>query len=118
MRRVTLAARRASQFLRRPPRPALVPAGALCRAARSLALAVGLGAGLWATSSGALERLATALAAQALAVTVDAGLAVREVFVDGRAAHRARRAAGAARHRAGPAAARRRHRPRASASSS
>jgi cell division protein FtsQ len=84
MRRVTLAARRAQQFLRRPPRPrwyrpALYAGGAL------LGLMLGLGAGIWATSSGALTRAADALAARALALTVDAGLAVRQVYVDGRA---------------------------------
>jgi cell division protein FtsQ len=84
MRRVTLAARRAQQFLRRPPRPrwfrpALYAGGA------ALGLALGLGTGLWATTSGAAGRAADALVARAYALTVEAGLAVREVYVDGRA---------------------------------
>jgi len=83
MRRVTLAARRASQYIRRPPRPrwhgpAMRVAGVL------LALAVGSAAGLWATRSGALERLGSAMTGGALALTADAGLAVRDVLVDGR----------------------------------
>ncbi len=84
MRRVTLAARRAQQFLRRPPRPrwfrpALYAGGAL------VGLSLGLGAGIWASTSGAAGRVADALVARAYALTVEAGLAVREVYVDGRA---------------------------------
>jgi len=83
MRRVTLATRRARQFLRRPPqprwlRPATYVGGALA------GLLLGLGAGGWATSSGLLARTGDAVVSSALAVTVDAGLTLREVYVDGR----------------------------------
>jgi len=83
MRRVTLATRRARQFLRRPPqprwlRPATYAAGALA------GLLLGLGAGGWATSSGLLARAGDAAVSRALAVTVDAGLTLREVYVEGR----------------------------------
>jgi cell division protein FtsQ len=83
MRRVTLATRRARQFLRRPPqprwlRPATYVGGALA------GLLLGLGAGGWATSSGLLARAGDAVVSRALAVTVDAGLTLREVYVDGR----------------------------------
>jgi cell division protein FtsQ len=83
MRRVTLAARRASQYIRRPPRPRWH--GPAMRAASVLlALAVGAAAALWATRSGALERLGTAMTGGALALTADAGLAVQDILVEGR----------------------------------
>jgi cell division protein FtsQ len=83
MRRMTLATRRARQFFRRPPRPrwfrpALYAAGGAC------GLLVGAGLGIWATSSGLVTRTGQALVAEALALTADAGLAVRQVYVDGR----------------------------------
>ena len=83
MRRVTLATRRARQFLRRPPRPrwyrpAIYAGGAV------LGLAVGTGVGVWATSSGLIAAAEQALVAKVLAVTADAGLVVRQVYVDGR----------------------------------
>jgi cell division protein FtsQ len=83
MRRVSLAARRASQFFRRPPRPrwfrpALYAAGA------GLGLLLGGGLGLWAKSSGLVADAEDALASRLLAVTADAGFAVRQVYVDGR----------------------------------
>jgi cell division protein FtsQ len=83
MRRMTLAARRARQFFRRPPpprwyRPALYAAGG------ALGLLLGVSLGVWATSSGLVARTGQALRGQALAVTAEAGLAVRQVYVDGR----------------------------------
>lgn len=83
MRRMTLAARRARQFFRRPPpprwfRPTLYAAGG------ALGLLLGASLGVWATSSGLVARTGQALVAQALAVTAKAGLAVGEVYVDGR----------------------------------
>ena len=83
MRRMTLAAQRARQFLRRPPRPrwhrpAIYAAGGAC------GLLLGASLGVWATSSGLVARIGQALVAEVLALTVEAGLAVREVYVDGR----------------------------------
>jgi cell division protein FtsQ len=83
MRRVTLATRRASQFLRRPPRPrwlrpALWAGGGLA------GLLAGVGFGVWATSSGLVAATGAALENRVLAWTVDAGLALRQVYVDGR----------------------------------
>jgi cell division protein FtsQ len=83
MRRVTLAARRASQYIRRPPRPRW-HGPAMRVASLLLALALGSAATLWATRSGALERFGAALTGQALALTADAGLAVQDVLVEGR----------------------------------
>jgi cell division protein FtsQ len=83
MRRMTLAARRTRQFLRRPPRPrwfrpAVYVGGAL------LGLAMGSSLGLWATETGLLGRTRQALMDDVLAWSVQAGLAVRDVYVDGR----------------------------------
>jgi cell division protein FtsQ len=83
MRRVTLATRRARQFLRRPPqprwlRPAVYVAGGLA------GLLLGLGTGSWVASSGRLAQAGEAVRNGVLAATVDAGLALREVYVDGR----------------------------------
>ena len=83
MRRMTLAARRARQFFRRPPpprwyRPAIYAAGG------ALGLLLGVSLGVWATSSGLVAQTGQALVAQALAVTARAGFAVGEVYVDGR----------------------------------
>jgi len=83
MRRMTLATRRARQFFRRPPRPrwfrpTLYAAGGAC------GLLLGAGLGVWVASSGLVARTGQALRAEALALTVDAGLAVRQVYVDGR----------------------------------
>jgi cell division protein FtsQ len=83
MRRVTLAARRAQQFLRKPPRPRwLRPA--LWTGGVTTALLAGLGFGVWATTSGLVAEAGAALRERALAVTGDAGLALRQVYVDGR----------------------------------
>jgi hypothetical protein len=75
---MTLATRRARQFFRRPPRPrwyrpAIYTAGGAC------GLLLGASLGLWATQSGLVARAGQALIAQALALTVEGGLAVREV---------------------------------------
>ncbi len=83
MRRMTLAARRTRQFLRRPPRPrwfrpAVYVGGAL------LGLATGSGLGLWATEAGLVRQSGQALMDHVLAWSVQAGLAVRDVYVDGR----------------------------------
>ena len=83
MRRVTLATRRARQFLRRPPRPRWFRP-ALYAAGGGLGLLLGGGLGLWATTSGLVAATEDALASRLLAVTADAGLAVRQVYVDGR----------------------------------
>jgi cell division protein FtsQ len=83
MRRVTLATRRARQFLRRPPRPRwLRPA--LYAGGGSAVLLLGLGFGIWATSSGLVAQAGNAVLGRVLAVTADAGLTLREVYVDGR----------------------------------
>jgi cell division protein FtsQ len=83
MRRVTLATRRARQFLRRPPRPRwLRPA--LYAGGGSAVLLLGLGFGIWATSSGLVAQASDAVLGRVLAVTADAGLTLREVYVDGR----------------------------------
>jgi cell division protein FtsQ len=83
MRRVTLATRRARQFLRRPPRPRWFRP-ALYAAGGALGLLLGTGAGIWASSSGLLASAEQALVGRLLAVTAEAGLAVRQVYVDGR----------------------------------
>lgn len=84
MRRMTLATQRARQFLRRPPRPRW-HRPAIYAAGGALGLLLGASLGVWATSSGLVARTGQALVAQVLALTVEAGLAVREVYVDGRA---------------------------------
>ncbi len=83
MRRVSLAARRARQFFRRPPRPRWFRP-ALYAAGGALGLLVGGGFGIWAISSGRLAEAESALVGRALALTAEAGLAVRQVYVDGR----------------------------------
>ena len=83
MRRMTLAARRARIYLRRPPKPrwwqpAIYGGG--------LALAVSLVAGLgfWLGSAGVAAHAGSALTDRALALTGRLGFAVREVYADGR----------------------------------
>jgi cell division protein FtsQ len=81
MRRMTLATRRTRQFLRRPPRPrwfrpAVYVGGAL--------LGLAIGSGLWATEAGLVGRTRQALVNHVLAWSVQAGLAVHDVYVDGR----------------------------------
>lgn len=83
MRRVTLAARRAQQFLRKPPRPRwLRPA--LWTGGVATALLAGLGFGVWATTSGLVAEAGATVRGRVLAATADAGLALRQVYVDGR----------------------------------
>jgi cell division protein FtsQ len=83
VRRVTLAARRAQRFLRRPPPPRWrrpVLAGALL----GLVLLM-LGAGATALSrSGLLEQMRFAIVDHALGWTTSLGLRVQEILVDGR----------------------------------
>jgi cell division protein FtsQ len=83
MRRMTLAARRAHIYLRRPPRPrwwqpAIYGGG--------LALAVSLvgGLGFWLGSSGVAAYASGTLLDRALALTGHLGFAVREVYAEGR----------------------------------
>jgi cell division protein FtsQ len=83
MRRVSLAARRARQFLRRPPRPRWFRP-ALYAGGGGLGLLLGAGLGLWATTSGLFAAAEGALVSRLLAVSADAGFAVRQVYVDGR----------------------------------
>ncbi len=83
MRRVTLATRRARQFLRRPPRPRwLRPA--LYAGGAALGLLLGTGVGVWASRSGLIATVEQTLTGRLLAVTAEAGLALRQVYVDGR----------------------------------
>jgi cell division protein FtsQ len=83
MRRVSLAARRARQFFRRPPRPRWFRP-ALYAAGGALGLLLGGGLGVWTTTSGLVAAAEGALAKRVLAVTAEAGLTVRQVYVDGR----------------------------------
>ena len=84
MRHVTLAARRARQYLRRPPPPRWVrPAVHLLTFLGVAVFAVG--AGTWAVRSGAIERTRQALLDRAFGLTASAGLELREVYVEGRA---------------------------------
>jgi cell division protein FtsQ len=80
---MTLAARRARIYLRRPPKPrwwqpAIYGGG--------LALAVSLvgGLGFWLGSAGVAAHAGSALTDRALALTGRLGFAVREVYADGR----------------------------------
>jgi cell division protein FtsQ len=83
MRRVSLAARRARQFLRRPPRPRWFRP-ALYAAGGGLGVLLGGGFGIWATHVGLVAAAEQALTARLLAVTAEAGLTVHQVYVDGR----------------------------------
>jgi cell division protein FtsQ len=83
MRRVTLAARRAQQFLRRPPQPRWIrPA----RVGGGVLLGLGLLGGLlaWASATGMLKAAEAALTGRVLAWSATFGLEVREVYVEGR----------------------------------
>lgn len=82
MRHVTLAARRARAYLRRPPWPRWVQL-TICGGGGLLGLLVGATIGAWLTHGGPGEAW-RAMTGNALAWTADAGLAVRDVFVDGR----------------------------------
>lgn len=79
MRRVSLAARRARAYLRRPPRPRwlrpVICGGGL------LGLVAGLALGWWAAGGANAWQ---GVSDQLLALSAGAGLAVREVYVEGR----------------------------------
>jgi cell division protein FtsQ len=84
MRRMTLAARRARIYLRRPPKPRwrqpVMFGGGL-----ALAMSLIGGLGFWLGSSGVAAQAAGALADHALALSARLGFAVQEVYADGRA---------------------------------
>ncbi len=83
MRRMTLAARRARIYLRRPPRPRWWrPAVYGASAAAALILVGGLG--FWLGHSGVAVQAGTELVDRAVALSGRLGLAVREVYADGR----------------------------------
>jgi len=83
MRRVSLAARRARRYLRRPPRPRWFRP-AVYAAAGTLGFVLLGGLGWWAERAGLPEAIARASGARVLDWSQDLGLAVREVYVDGR----------------------------------
>ncbi len=82
MRRMTLAARRARIYLRRPPRPRWWQPAIF---AASLVLGTGMvgGIGFWFGSSGAAAHTGAAIVDQALRLTALAGFAVRDVYAAG-----------------------------------
>jgi cell division protein FtsQ len=82
MRHVTLAARRAQQYLRRPPQPRWLPSPTRIAAALlGLSLAVALTS--WVRGGGFDDAL-SAVSQRLLAWSGQSGLAVRDVFVEGR----------------------------------
>ena len=83
MRRVSLAARRAKLFLRRPPRPRWVQP-AMVGGGIALALLVGAGTGLWVSDAGLLGAARDGVRDRLLGLAGAAGLAVREVYAEGR----------------------------------
>lgn len=83
MRRVTLAARRAQDYFRRPPRPRwLQPV----RRAAAVAAVAGLVAGgaWWIVRADLIPRAGAALAAELVDWSAATGLVLGEVYVDGR----------------------------------
>lgn len=83
MRRVSLAARRARMFLRRPPpppwfRPALYASVAV------LASGAGIAVGAWTIQTGWWGRIGDLALARTLELSADAGLRLSEVYVEGR----------------------------------
>lgn len=83
MRRVSLAARRASRYLRRPPKPRWwQPARTGLAVAAGLVLAGGLI--WWADRVDLGARASEAVVARVLDLTAAAGLRVSQVYVDGR----------------------------------
>lgn len=83
MRRVTLAARRAQRFLRRPPPPRwMAPARIVAGGLLGVVVVVGLIS--WASAAGVLAAAGSAITQRVLTWTRDLGLEVREVYVDGR----------------------------------
>ncbi len=83
MRRMTLAARRARIYLRRPPRPRWWQPAIF---GSSLVLGVGLvgGLGFWLGHSGTAAHVGTTLSDRILALSAQMGFAVREVYAEGR----------------------------------
>jgi cell division protein FtsQ len=82
MRHVTLAARRAQQYLRRPPRPRWLP-----RPTRIAAALLGLGLAVALTSwvmAGGFHDALSGVSQRLLAWSGQSGLAVRKVVVEGR----------------------------------
>lgn len=83
MRRVSLAARRARRYLRRPPRPRWFwPAVYAGTATLGMVLLGGLG--WWAERANLPAATASAAGARVLDWSQELGLTVREVYVDGR----------------------------------
>jgi cell division protein FtsQ len=82
MRHVSLAARRAQQYLRRPPHPLWLRA-ALCVAAALLGLATAYPLSSW-TLRGGPRAVLESFGDRLLAWSGQAGLAVRDVYVEGR----------------------------------
>jgi cell division protein FtsQ len=82
MRRVSLAARRAQRYLRRPPDPSWVRL-AVCLGAGLLGLSIAFPLSSWALSGGPGAALREG-GDSVLAWSGRAGLAVREVYVEGR----------------------------------
>jgi len=82
MRRMTLAARRARIYLRRPPKPRWWQPTIF---AAGLVLGTGLlgGLGFWLGSSGAAAYAGTFIKHQALRLSGSMGFAVRDVYADG-----------------------------------
>jgi cell division protein FtsQ len=83
MRRMTLAARRARVYLRRPPRPRWWQP-AIYGGGLALALSLVSGLGFWLGSSGVAAHVGGTLLDRALALTGHLGFAVREVYAEGR----------------------------------
>jgi cell division protein FtsQ len=83
MRRMTLAARRARIYLRRPPRPRWWQP-AIFGGSLALALCVVGGLGFWLGNMGVAIYAGSALTDRALALSASLGFAVREVYADGR----------------------------------
>ena len=82
MRHVSLAARRAQQYLRRPPHPLWLRA-AVCAVAALLGLTTAYTLSSWTLRGGPRAALES-LGGQMLAWSGQAGLAVRDVYVEGR----------------------------------
>jgi len=82
-RRMTLSARRARLFLRRPPEPAWFRP-AVYLAGMVLGLGTGLGAGFWIVSSGTVDQMRTSVVTRTLDLTGEAGLVVHKVYAEGR----------------------------------
>jgi cell division protein FtsQ len=82
VRHVTLAARRARQYLRRPPHPRWVRP-AICIGAGLLGLALAFASTSWVMRGG-LRHVLDGVSEQLVARSGQSGLVVRDVFVEGR----------------------------------